>query len=39
MNNETNTLDTLTHMIILLEDVRTDYNKFYVDGNASEGTR
>ena len=39
MNNDTNTPDTLTNMITLLEEVRTDYNKFYVDGNASAGTR
>ena len=39
MNNNTNTPDTLTNMITLLEGVRTDYNKFYVDGNASAGTR
>ena len=39
MNNNANTPDTLTNMITLLEEVRTDYNKFYVDGNASAGTR
>jgi|10_taG_2_1085330.scaffolds.fasta_scaffold184879_2 hypothetical protein len=39
MDNNTNTPDTLTNMITLLEEVRTDYNKFYVDGNASAGTR
>lgn len=39
MNNNTNTPDTLTNMITLLEEVRTDYSKFYVDGNASAGTR
>ena len=39
MNNNTNTPDTLTNMITLLEEVRMDYNKFYVDGNASAGTR
>ncbi len=30
---------TLNEMIDLLESVRTDYNKFYGDGNASAGTR
>lgn len=33
------TPSTLNEMIDLLESVRTDYNKFYGDGNASAGTR
>ena len=37
MNNDTPT--TLTEMINLLESVRTDYDKFYGNGNASAGTR
>ena len=37
MNNNTPT--TLNEMISLLESVRTDYDKFYGDGNASAGTR
>jgi len=37
--NNTNTPTTLNEMINLLESVQTDYNKFYVDGNASAGTR
>ena len=37
--NDTNTPTTLTEMINLLEEVQTDYNKFYVDGNSSAGTR
>ncbi len=39
MNNDTNTPSTLNEMINLLETVQTDYRKFYVDGNASAGTR
>jgi hypothetical protein len=39
MNNDTNTPGTLNEMINLLESVQTDYSKFYVDGNASAGTR
>lgn len=39
MNNDTNTPATLNEMINLLESVQSDYNKFYVDGNASAGTR
>ena len=39
MSNDTNTPATLNEMINLLESVQTDYNKFYVDGNASAGTR
>jgi hypothetical protein len=39
MNNDTNTPATLNEMINLLESVQTDYNKFYVDGNSSAGTR
>ena len=34
-----NTPATLSEMINLLESVRTDYDKFYGDGNASAGTR
>ena len=30
---------TLDEMITLLEDCKTDYNKFYSDGNSSAGTR
>ena len=41
MNNDTNMNEpaTLTEMINLLENLQTDYTKFYVDGNASAGTR
>jgi len=39
MNNDMNTPATLNEMINLLESVQSDYNKFYVDGNASAGTR
>ena len=39
MNNDTNTPATLNEMINLLEDLQSDYTKFYVDGNASAGTR
>jgi hypothetical protein len=39
MNNDTNTPVTLNEMINLLESVQTDYNKFYVGGNSSAGTR
>ena len=39
MNNNTNTPNTLNDMITLLTEVQTDYNKFYVDGNSSAGTR
>ena len=39
MNTDTNTPNTLTEMIDLLTEVQTDYNKFYVDGNSSAGTR
>ena len=34
-----NTPDTLSEMINLLESVKTDYDKFYGDGNNSAGTR
>ncbi len=34
-----NTPDTLSEMITLLESVRTDYDKFYDGGNNSAGTR
>jgi len=37
MNNTTPT--TLSDMITLLENVRTDYDKFYSEGNASAGSR
>ena len=37
--NDTNTPTTLNEMISLLESVKTDYNKFYIDGNSSAGTR
>ena len=39
MSDDTNTPATLNEMISLLESVQTDYDKFYVDGNASAGTR
>ncbi len=39
MNNDTNTPATLNEMITLLEGIQSDYTKFYVDGNASAGTR
>jgi len=38
-NENVNTPATLNEMINLLESVQSDYNKFYVDGNASAGTR
>jgi hypothetical protein len=34
-----NTPDTLSEMISLLESVRNDYDKFYDGGNNSAGTR
>lgn len=34
-----NTPTTLDDMIDLLTEAQTDYNKFYVDGNKSAGTR
>jgi len=37
--NDTNTPSTLNEMINLLESVKTDYDKFYGDGNSSAGTR
>tara|TARA_R100000664_G_C2740595_1_gene129141 strand:- start:60 stop:254 length:195 start_codon:yes stop_codon:yes gene_type:complete len=37
--SDTNTPATLNEMISLLESVKTDYNKFYIDGNSSAGTR
>ena len=37
--NDTNTPSTLNEMINLLETVKTDYDKFYIDGNSSAGTR
>jgi hypothetical protein len=37
--NDTNTPNTLSEMINLLESVRNDYDKFYDSGNASAGTR
>jgi hypothetical protein len=39
MDNNTNTPNTLSDMITLLTEVQMDYNKFYVDGNSSAGTR
>jgi len=39
MNNDNTTPSTLNDMITLLESVKTDYNKFYDDGNASAGSR
>jgi len=38
-DNNSNTPNTLNEMITLLNEVQTDYNKFYVDGNSSAGTR
>lgn len=38
MNNDS-TPTTLDEMITLLESVKTDYNKFYGEGNASAGSR
>ena len=34
-----NTPDTLTELIELLENVRNDYDKFYNSNNAASGTR
>jgi hypothetical protein len=39
MSNNENTPNALDDMINLLESVRTDYNKFYNQGNSSAGTR
>jgi len=39
MNNDNATPTTLDEMITLLESVKTDYNKFYGEGNASAGSR
>lgn len=39
MSDDTNTPETLENMINLLESVRTDYDKFYNQGNSSAGTR
>jgi len=39
MNNDNTTPSTLDEMINLLESVKTDYNKFYDEGNASAGSR
>jgi hypothetical protein len=39
MNNDNTTPTTLNEMITLLESVKTDYDKFYGDGNSSAGTR
>ena len=39
MDNATNTPSTLSDMITLLTEAQSDYNKFYVDGNSSAGTR
>lgn len=37
--NDNTTPTTLDEMITLLESVKTDYNKFYDEGNASAGSR
>jgi len=37
--SDNNTPTTLDEMINLLESVRTDYGKFYGEGNASAGSR
>jgi hypothetical protein len=37
--SDNNTPTTLDEMITLLESVRTDYGKFYGEGNASAGSR
>jgi len=34
-----NTPNTLDELITLLEQTRTDYHKFYNDGNSAAGTR
>ena len=39
MNNDNTQPTTLDEMINLLESVRTDYTKFYGEGNASAGSR
>ena len=39
MSDSNNTPETLDNMITLLESVRTDYEKFYNQGNSSAGTR
>ena len=39
MNNDNTMPTTLDEMITLLESVKTDYNKFYDEGNASAGSR
>ncbi len=39
MNNDNATPTTLDEMITLLESVKTDYSKFYDEGNASAGSR
>ena len=39
MNNDNAAPTTLDEMITLLESVKTDYNKFYCEGNASAGSR
>ncbi len=39
MSDSTTEPNTLEDMINLLESVRTDYNKFYNQGNSSAGTR
>jgi hypothetical protein len=35
----TDTPNTLDEMITLLEEVKSDYSKFYNDGNSAAGTR
>jgi hypothetical protein len=39
MNNDNTAPTTLDEMITLLESVKTDYGKFYDEGNASAGSR
>ncbi len=39
MSDSTTEPNTLEDMINLLESVRTDYSKFYNQGNSSAGTR
>jgi hypothetical protein len=39
MSNDNNTPQTLNELITLLESVKTDYDKFYNNGNSAAGTR
>ena len=39
MDNQTTAPTTLDEMITLLESVKTDYSKFYDEGNSSAGSR